>query len=263
MAFSLSAYVFPDCELFFLWAEQPDPDIAPTVGFSNVKFSRCNFDVTLFDVGGGKNIRPIWKNYYGEIFAIIYVIDSSSPDRLSEARDVFRESLEHPELSGKPVLLLANKVDKDNHMTESDITQGLRLEETVNFNNCPSKLVMVSAIQGTGSKMDKGISDGLDWLMEKVRTLMPSLEPRVEEDMRRAREARDKEREERRARVKKQREEREKAEELERTKLGIVKKPESDDDDIVDGNPFKALDINELKKKVSNLCTSTSKNVVS
>ena len=56
--------------------------------------------------------------------------------------------------------------------------------------------------------MDKGISDGLDWLMEKVQTLLPALEPRVEEDMRRAKEARDKEREERRARVKKQREER-------------------------------------------------------
>ena len=68
--------------------------------------------------------------------------------------------------------------------------------------------VLVSALQGTGGKMDKGISDGLDWLMEKIHTLLPSLEPRVEEDMRRAKEARDKEREERRARVKRQREER-------------------------------------------------------
>ncbi|RUS87701.1 hypothetical protein EGW08_004542 [Elysia chlorotica] len=236
-----------------LSGEQPDPDIAPTIGFRNSKFSRCNFDVTLFDVGGGKNIRPIWKNYYGEVFAIIYVIDSSSPARLSEARDVFRESLEHPQLSGKPVLLLANKVDKDNHMTESDITHGLRLEETVNFNNCPSKLVLVSALQGTGNKMDQGISDGLDWLMEKIQTLMPTLEPRVEEDMRREKEARDKEREERRARVKKQREEREKAEQLERAKLGIEKRPDSDEDDIVDGDPFKALDINELKKKEQRL----------
>ncbi|GFN85745.1 ADP-ribosylation factor-like protein 13b [Plakobranchus ocellatus] len=236
-----------------LSGEQPDPDIAPTVGFRNIKFSQCNFDVTVFDVGGGKNIRPIWKNYYGEVYAIIYVIDSSSPSRLSEARDVFRESLEHPQLSGKPVLVLANKVDKESHMTESDITHGLRLEETVNASNCPSKLVLVSAIQGSGSKMDKGIAEGIDWLLQRVRTLLPSLEPRVEEDMKREQEARDKEREERRARVKKQREEREKAEELERTRLGLEKKPDSDDDDIVDGNPFKALDINELKKKEQRL----------
>ena len=43
---------------------------------------------------------------------------------------------------------------------------------------------------------------------------------------------------------------REKAEELERTKLGLGKRPDSDEEDIVDGDPFKALDINELKKKV-------------
>ena len=44
---------------------------------------------------------------------------------------------------------------------------------------------------------------------------------------------------------------REKAEELERTKLGItMDKPDSDDDDIVGGDPFRALDINTLRAKV-------------
>ena len=85
--------------------ESPDPDVAPTVGFRNIKFSHSNFDITLFDLGGGKNIRPIWKTYFGEVFGLIYVLDSSSQKTLKEAKEVFREALEHPQISGKPVLV--------------------------------------------------------------------------------------------------------------------------------------------------------------
>ncbi|XP_059175044.1 RNA-binding protein 25-like [Physella acuta] len=233
-----------------LTGEQPDPDIAPTVGFRTAKFSQLNFDVTLFDVGGGKNIRPIWKNYFGEVYGILYVLDSGCESRMREAMEVFKHTLEHPQVSGKPVLVLANKVDMTDHMEELEIIKGLDLENIVNDNNCPSKLAMVSALKGVGSKMDKEILNGLQWLFDKIQESWASLSSRVEEDMKTAKEARDKEREERRERVKKQREEREKAEELERTRLGLEKKEEpDDDDDIVDGNPFKALDLEQLKRK--------------
>ncbi|CAL1542659.1 unnamed protein product [Lymnaea stagnalis] len=232
-----------------LAGEQIDPDIAPTVGFRNAKFINSNFDIILFDVGGGKNIRPIWKTYFGEVFGIMYVVDSSSRDRLLEAKEVFKETLEHPQVSGKPVLILANKVDKEDHLKELDLVNGLDLEKTVNDNKCPSKLVMVSALKGVGTKMDNEIQEGLTWLLGNIGTNWSTLEPRIQEDMRQAKEKRDKEREERRARVKKQKEEREKAEELERSALGLEKKEESEEEDIVDGNPFKALDLDKLKKK--------------
>lgn len=92
------------CVVFFL-TEQLDPDIAPTVGFRSVKFSHSSFDVTAFDLGGGEGIRPIWKTYFGEVFGVIYVIDSSTPSRLTEASDIFTETLKHPQVSGKPILM--------------------------------------------------------------------------------------------------------------------------------------------------------------
>ena len=88
-----------------LLAEPIDKDVAPTIGFRNVKFTFDNYDITLFDIGGGKNIRPVWKNYFPEVYGLIYMVDSSTPDRMEEARETFRESLEHPHVSGKPVLL--------------------------------------------------------------------------------------------------------------------------------------------------------------
>ncbi len=36
-------------------------DVAPTVGFSKVDLKQGKFEVTIFDLGGGKRIRGIWK----------------------------------------------------------------------------------------------------------------------------------------------------------------------------------------------------------
>ncbi|BFZ25068.1 hypothetical protein BsWGS_28107 [Bradybaena similaris] len=236
-----------------LTGEQLDPDIAPTVGFRSVKFSHSSFDVTAFDLGGGEGIRPIWKTYFGEVFGVIYVIDSSTPSRLTEASDIFTDTLKHPQVSGKPILIVANKVDKEEHMKEADIANSLNLKNTMNVTNSPSKLVMASALKGVGPKMDREIQRGIDWLFDKICECLSSLEPRIEADMKAAKEAREKEREERKARVKKQREERERAEEMERTQLGLTKKEDSDDEDIIMGDPFKALDIEKLKEKEQKL----------
>uniref|UniRef100_A0A2C9LFU5 Uncharacterized protein n=1 Tax=Biomphalaria glabrata TaxID=6526 RepID=A0A2C9LFU5_BIOGL len=108
---------------------------------------------------------------------------------------------------------------------------------------------MVSALKGVGAKMDKEISEGLTWLLNEIKKSWETLSPKVQEDMAAQALAQEKEREERKARVKKQREEREKAEELERTARGLPKKAESDEEDFVDGNPFKALDLAQLEKK--------------
>ena len=98
--------------LIFIWsfssfsfAEPIDHDVAPTIGFRNVKFTFNKYDITMYDLGGGKNIRPVWEKYFPEVHGFIYVVDSSTADRMDEARETFKESLGHPHVSGKPVLL--------------------------------------------------------------------------------------------------------------------------------------------------------------
>ena len=79
--------------------------VAPTVGFSTVDFAFEKNDITLFDLGGGKRIRDIWKNYFSEVYGLIYVVDSTDPERMEECRQVLVNLLEHPKVSGKPILL--------------------------------------------------------------------------------------------------------------------------------------------------------------
>lgn len=79
--------------------------MAPTLGFSNIEFKLDKYDVTMFDLGGGKRIRDIWTNYLAEVYGLIYVVDSSDPGRLDECREVLKKLLENPKICGKPLLL--------------------------------------------------------------------------------------------------------------------------------------------------------------
>ncbi|KAG8136678.1 hypothetical protein E2320_005238, partial [Naja naja] len=83
--------------------ESPE-DVAPTVGFSKIELKQRWFEVTIFDLGGGKRIRGIWKNYYAESYGVVFVVDSSDVERMEETKETISEVLRHPKISGKPVL---------------------------------------------------------------------------------------------------------------------------------------------------------------
>ncbi|KAL8563310.1 hypothetical protein ACOMHN_028833 [Nucella lapillus] len=234
---------------YSLSGESIDGETAPTVGFRNVNFAFDRHDIRLYDIGGGKNIRPVWKTYFPEVHGVIFMVDSSTADRMEEAQETFKECLGHPHVSGKPVLLLANKQDKPDALDEVDICEMLNLETVVNSNKCPCRIDACSALRGTGKKMDRSMKEGLRWLLVTVESHWEDLNTRVESDTKIAEEARKAEMAARRERVRKLREERERTEEEERSRLGVEKK-NSDDEDIVDGgDPFKRLDLNQLKQK--------------
>ncbi|KAG7249516.1 hypothetical protein CRUP_008728, partial [Coryphaenoides rupestris] len=99
------------------------------------------FQVTIFDLGGGRRIRAIWKNYYAEAHGVVFVVDSSDAARVPETRDAIAEVLRHPRVAGKPVLVLANKQDREGALAEADIIESLALEKLVNENKCLCQIV--------------------------------------------------------------------------------------------------------------------------
>lgn len=95
----------------------------PTIGFSNYelrsdRYNRSNgnnemlnsdsdriYRITLYDLGGGRRIRTIWKNYYALVHGIVFVIDSSDIERILEVKDLMEEVLSNPLVAGKPILM--------------------------------------------------------------------------------------------------------------------------------------------------------------
>ena len=205
-----------------------DPsDPIPTVGFvpCNVKLGSRN--VVLYDVGGGSRIRDIWSSYFAEIYAVIYVIDATDVQRLSEMSENFRKLVDHRYLERKPFLIFANKQDTNGALSAEQISAKLQVKSD-NF-----KVFECSAIH---QAVDKNIKAGMVWVIRYIEDNLDELLSKVSGDKAEADAERTKEREERRERIRRAREEREKVED----KVEVSDKVDSDEDDMV-CSPFKPI----------------------
>ncbi|XP_043105120.1 ADP-ribosylation factor-like protein 13B isoform X5 [Puntigrus tetrazona] len=215
-------------------------DVAPTVGFSKVDLKQGKFEVTIFDLGGGKRIRGIWKNYYSESYGVVFVVDSSDVQRIQETRDTMAEVLRHPRIAGKPVLVLANKQDRDGALAEADIIETLSLEKLVNENKCLCQIEPCSAVLGYGKKVDKSIKNGLNWLLNNIAKDYEAISERVQRDTAEQKAQEEQDKKERAERVRRIREERDRQEREEAEREGRTLK-EDDLDDVDMPNPFQPI----------------------
>ena len=67
--------------------------------------------------------------------------------------------LEDKEISGIPILVLANKIDIDPHMTETEIIKGLNLDYVM---DSPWVVIPVSALYGTN------FDQVIEWLLKRT-----------------------------------------------------------------------------------------------
>ena len=99
----------------------------------------------IWDVGGQHSLRGLWQSYYSSCHAIIFVVDStdigdgdleslqdstSGGDeigRLGECKAVLESILQSSETSGIPLLVLANKQDREDCVEVVRIKEGLSL----------------------------------------------------------------------------------------------------------------------------------------
>ncbi|XP_033229895.1 ADP-ribosylation factor-like protein 13B [Belonocnema kinseyi] len=148
----------------------PSHIVFPTIGFRTVSLKYKSCKIKVYDLGGGPQIRSIWKKYYSDVHGVIYVVDASDLSRLSENREVFSELITHEHVSGKPLLLLANKQDLRGAMDELDIVDKLDVEELANSMRCPTRVEICSSIYTDlkGKEENPGISEGYRWLLETI-----------------------------------------------------------------------------------------------
>lgn len=71
--------------------------------------------------------RPLWRHYYQNTNAVIFVVDSNDRDRISDCKDELHRMFGEEQLRDVPVLVLANKQDLPNAMSVNGITDRLEL----------------------------------------------------------------------------------------------------------------------------------------
>ncbi|KAI4903661.1 hypothetical protein NFI96_001629 [Prochilodus magdalenae] len=111
----------------------------PTVGFNvemiEARQKRRKISVTVWDVGGQKEMRAHWKHYYEDTAGLLFVVDCSDKRRLDEAKHELEHVLKSEYLEELPVVILANKQDVGGALTATDLTERFNLRKMCSDRN--------------------------------------------------------------------------------------------------------------------------------
>ena len=132
---------------------------APTLGFNVETVAYKNIEFMVWDMGGQDAIRPLWRHYYENAQALIFVVDSADAERLDEAKEELSKLMEEEELRDAVLLVYANKQDMPEARSVQEVADALELTSI-------SKRVWY--IQACSASTGDGIRDGLDWLAGKL-----------------------------------------------------------------------------------------------
>eukprot|EP01089_Gocevia_fonbrunei_P013431 TRINITY_DN344_c0_g2_i2.p1 TRINITY_DN344_c0_g2~~TRINITY_DN344_c0_g2_i2.p1 ORF type:complete len:178 (-),score=41.21 TRINITY_DN344_c0_g2_i2:58-591(-) len=133
----------------------------PTIGFNVETVQYKNIHFTVWDVGGQDKIRPLWRHYYQNTQAVIFVVDSNDRERIGEGSEELQKMLREDELREAAVLVLANKQDLPNAMSVAEVTDKLGLHSMRNRK---------WYIQACCATSGDGLYEGLDWLAQSLQS---------------------------------------------------------------------------------------------
>lgn len=111
-------------------------DMIPTVGFNMRKVTKGNVTIKLWDLGGQKRFRSMWERYCRGVTAIVYVVDAADRDSIPISQSELHELLEKPSLTGIPLLILGNKIDKSEALMQQALMEQLGIHSITGREVC-------------------------------------------------------------------------------------------------------------------------------
>ena len=136
--------------------------IPPTVGLNVATIEIEDARVVIWDVGGHKSMRSMWSKYYRDCHGVIFLVDSSDPDRFKEVKDELRDLAANTDLEDLPILICANK---------QDLAEAVDPEVIRNvLGNVISEHKHTHAFrfQGTSALTCEGIRTGVSWVVGRA-----------------------------------------------------------------------------------------------
>jgi len=165
-------------------SQHPNLKTVPTVGQNVSTISFPDVYLKIWDVGGQHSLRGLWQSYYASCHAIIFVIDSSDvgdadlsklaqgvgnsledTGRLEECRMVLEDVLQNADAEGVPLLVLANKQDREDCVEVVRIKEGFVrkvFEGEKGASLRDSRVLPCSALTGTG------VEEAVEWVRSRV-----------------------------------------------------------------------------------------------
>jgi len=137
----------------------------PTIGFDLEEINFKSLKLKVWDISGQIKFRELWKHYYEGSNGIIFVVDATDKDRISEVKDEFQRVLMEQDLKYTRILVFANKQDLPNALKEKELKQALGLsfehEGKVKIQEC-------------SAKANTGLIEGFTWLVDEIENKLPT-----------------------------------------------------------------------------------------
>lgn len=118
-----------------------------------------------YDLGGHEAARQLWNDYFTQVDGIVYIVDVADCNRVNETATEFDKLLKNDDIRDVPILVLGNKIDAPNALSEPIIRERLSLfqttgkDTTVRFNGIrPIEIFMCSIVER------EGYVEGFKWL---------------------------------------------------------------------------------------------------
>jgi len=134
----------------------------PTVGFEVKEVKYKGVDMSIYDVAGGAKVRDLWRHYYADADAIVWVVDCADQGRLAESRQALATALKDASMkTDTPFLVAANKSDLQGAKSDEEVRKALELDTLLKNRSWVIKRI--------NSKGGDGIPDSFKWLSSELK----------------------------------------------------------------------------------------------
>jgi len=133
----------------------PNSTTSPSPGYTFEQIKKGHYVFEIYDVAGGEKLRGLWRHYYENTKALIFMVDSTQKERFAEAKEELTKVILSHELENRPLLILANKKDKAGALAPAEIAEALELKKIAQ--NRKWEVIPSNALTG------EGLDEGLKW----------------------------------------------------------------------------------------------------
>jgi len=139
-------------------ADGQPTETVPTIGLNVKVFKKGSVNMKCWDIGGQAQYRSEWSRYANGCDVVLYVVDAAAPQKMATAKRELHKLLDDGSIGSTPLLVLANKIDIEPHVGETELIERMQLNYVM---DTPWMVLPISALQMTN--MDQVI----EWLTEQ------------------------------------------------------------------------------------------------